>query len=243
MPGRFYIWCIAVVMMAFAASCSEHREESQVVLSERDQIPPALQRIGQRAEGIVAAVPAQDWPRVYAYISDIDNAWKDYKRPTVPPLAEPMRFPAKMMVRQVDAALAALKRSAAARDAAGTLKAANDVNAAATDLFAFYNPTLPPNIHTLTVLERRILLDSADGDLTHAPGTLIRVRRAWGQLRPTISDHIGDRVVNEFDQRIEDQQAALDAKDRGRLAATARQALTMIDQMERLYYPDMEGLG
>lgn len=93
------------------------------------------------------------------------------------------------------------------------------------------------------MLERRILLNSADGDLTRAPGTLIRVRKAWGQLRPTISDHVGDKVVDEFDQRIEDQQAALDAKDRGRLTATADRASTMIDQMERLYYPDMEGLG
>ncbi len=235
--------CMVVVMTGLLASCAQHKEESQVVLNERARVPPALQRIGQRAEGIVMTVPTQDWPRVYAYISDIDNAWKDYKHPTVPPLAEPRGFPTNMMVRQLDAALAALKRSAALRDEAGTIKAADDVNAAATDLFAFYNPTLPPDIHTLTVLERRILLDSADGDLTHAPGTLIRVRRAWGHLRPTVSSHVGDKVVNEFDQQIEDQQTALNAKDRERLTATTKQALTMIDQMERLYYPDMEGLG
>jgi len=243
MPGRFYIWWIAVVTIGFVASCAERREEYQAALSERDRIPPALQRIGQRAEGIIVAVPTENWPRVYAYVSDIDNAWKDYKRPTVAPSAEPRRFPANMMVHQLDAALAALKRSAAARDAPGTMKAADDVNAAATDLFAFYNPTLPPQIHRLTVLERRILLNSADGDLTGASGTLISVRKAWGQLRPTISNHVGNKVVNEFDQHIEDQQAALDAKDRGRLSATAKQALTMIDQMERLYYPDTEGLG
>ncbi len=243
MPGRFYIWWVAVVMTGFVASCAERREESRVALSERDWTPPALQRIGQRAEGIVLAVPTENWPRVYAYISDIDNAWKDYKRPTVAPSAKPERFPAGLMAGQLDAALAALKRSAAARDATGTIKAADDVNAAATDLFAFYNPTLPLDIHTLTVLERRILLDSTDGDLNRAFVTLTRVRHAWSRVRPTISSHVGDRVVSEFDQHIADQQAALDAKDGGRLASTAKQALTMIDQMERLYYPDMEGLG
>jgi len=229
-------------MIGLVASCAE-RKEPRVALSEQDRIPPALQRIGQRAEGIVVAVPTENWPRVYAYVREIEDAWKDYKNPTVAPPSEPGRFPARMMVRELDAALAALKRSAAARDATATMRAANDVNAVATDLFQFYNPTLPPQIHSLTVLERRILLDSADGDLSRATGTLINVRKAWGQLRPTISSHVGDKVVSEFDQRIEDQQAALDAKDRDRLSATAKQALTMIDQMERLYYPDTEGLG
>jgi hypothetical protein len=242
MSRRLYV-CVAVVMMGLLASCAERRTESRVALSERDRIPPALQRIGQRAEGIVVAVPAENWPRVYAYISEIDDTWKDYKRPTVVPPAEPGGFPTRMMIRQLDAALAALKRSAAARDATGTMKAANDVNAAATDLFAFYNPTLPSDFHRLTVLEQRILLDSADGDLTRASDTLSRVRDAWGRVRPTISNHVGNSVVNEFDRHITDQQAAVDARDGGRLSSTAKQALTMIDQMERLYYPDTEGLG
>lgn len=189
------------------------------------------------------AVPAEDWPRVYAYIAEIDDTWKDYKHPTVASPVDPGRLPMRIMVRQLDAALAALKRSAATRDVTGTMKAANDVNAAATDLFASYNPTLPPEFDRLVVLERRVLFDSADGDLSRASDTLSRVRDAWGHVRPTISSHVGNRVVNEFDRHITDQEAAVHTRDGDRLTATARRALTMIDQMERLYYPDTEGLG
>jgi len=236
--------CLGGTTAMFLTSCERHRQEpSSVVVTEQDRIPPALQRIGQRAEGIVLAVPAEDWPRVYAYIREIDDTWKDYKQPTVQPPAEPRRYPARLMVRQLDAALAALKSAAGARDGPRTMKAANDVNAAAVDLFAFYNPSLPPDMHRLAVFERRILLDSADGDLTGASDTLDRVRGAWGRVRTTISSHVGNTVVSEFDQRIADQQAALDANDSDRLIATAKQALTMIDQMQRLYYPDTEGLG
>jgi hypothetical protein len=238
--------CIAGLMAGLLTSCCcEKRQEShvQVTRSEQDRIPPALQRIGQRAEGIVLAVPTDNWPRVYAYIQEIDDAWKDYKHPTVSPPSEPAGFPARLMVRELDAALASLKRAAAARDATGTMKAANDVNAVATDLFAFYNPTMPPDMHSLAVLERRILLDSADGDLTRASSTLSSVRNAWDRVRTTIFDHVGHSVVSEFDRHIIDQQAALDAGDSNRLSSTAKQALTMIDQMERLYYPDTEGLG
>lgn len=234
-----------VLMMMLVPSCNKHenREPPPVIATEYDRIPPDLQRIGQRAEGIVLAVPAQDWPRVYAYVKEINDTWGDYKRPTVQPPSEPSRFPAKLMVGQLDAALAALKSAAAARDAGATMKAANDVNAAAVDLFAFYNPSIPPGMHRLAVLERRILLDSADGDLTRTPDTLNRVRTAWDGVRTTVSSHVSNMVVSQFDQHIADQQAALDANDSGRLSATAREALTMIDQMQRLYYPDTEGLG
>ena len=232
--------CLSGISVMFLTSCEKHEHEPSPVV---DRVPPALQRIGQRAEGIILAVPAEDWPRVYAYIREIDDSWKDYKHPTVQPPSEPGRDPARLLVRQLDAALAALKSAAGVRDGARTMKAANDVNAAAVDLFAFYNPSIPPDMHRLAVFERRILLDSADGDLTRASDTLDRVRSAWDYVRTTISSHVGNTVVSEFDRRIADQQAALDANDSERLSTTARQALTMIDQMQRLYYPDTEGLG
>jgi len=236
--------CLGGAAVLVLSSCNRNEDEpSPVSVLERDRIPPALQRIGRRAEGIVLAVPKEDWPRVYAYIREIEDTWKDYKQPTVQPPAEPPRYPARLLVRQLDAVLAALKRAAGTRDAARTMKAANDVNAVAVDLFAFYNPTLPPDMNRLAVLERRILLDSADGDLTSASDTLDRVRGAWDRVRTRISGHVGHTVVSEFDRRIADQQAALDANDGDKLSATARQALTMIDQMQRPYYPDTEGLG
>ena len=238
-------FCLGGATVMLLTSCEKHRQgpPPPVVTTEQDRIVSSLQRIGQRAESIVLAVPAEDWPRVYAYVREIDDAWKDYKRPTVQPSSEPERYPARLLVRQLDAALAALKSAAATRDRARTMKAANDVNAVAIDLFAFYNPGMPPDMYRLTVLERRILLDSADGDLTRASATLNHVRGAWGRVRATISGHVGNTVVSEFDRRIADQQAALDANDSDRLSATARQALTMIDQMQRLYYPHTEGLG
>ena len=124
----------------------------------------------------------------------------------------PGRYPARLLVRQLDAASPALKRAAGARDAPRTMKAANDVNAAVVDL-------------------------------TRASDTPDRVRDAWDRMRTTISSHVGSTVVSEFNQHIADQQAALAANDSDKLSVTAKQALTMMDQMQRLYYPDTEGLG
>jgi len=86
-------------------------------------------------------------------------------------------------------------------------------------------------------------VNAAVVDLTRASDTPDRVRDAWDRMRTTISSHVGSTVVSEFNQHIADQQAALAANDSDKLSVTAKQALTMMDQMQRLYYPDTEGLG
>jgi len=144
MPRRFYISVLLMCTIAgLAASCHKNRTEPLGYVSPIEAGQPALQKIGQRAEAIVVTVPTEDWPRVYAYIQEISDAWQDYKHPTVNPSLEPRRLPAGMLVGNLDAAMAALKEGAAARDSARTIKAANDVNAAAVELYAYYSPTIP----------------------------------------------------------------------------------------------------
>jgi hypothetical protein len=228
------------VVAGLAASCHKNTAEPLGYVSPVEAAQPALQRIGQRAEAIVVSVPAEDWPRVYAYIREISDAWQDYKRPTVNPSPEPRRFPASMLVSQLDAALAALKEASAARDSARTIQAANDVNAAAVELYGFYNPTLPPEINRLQALERQVVKASADGDLDGVSDTLGTIRGTWDRVRPTVSARVGDQAVRGFDQYIADQQAALAAGNGEELSAGAKKALAMLDEMSRLYYGDDE---
>jgi hypothetical protein len=242
MPRQFYINVFLMCTIAgLAASCHKNRTEPLAYVSPVEAAQPALQKIGQRAEAIVVSVPTEDWPRVYAYIREISDAWQDYKRPTVNPSPEPRRFPASMLVSQLDAALAALKDASAARDSARTIQAANDMNAAAVELYRFYNPTIPPEINSLQVLERQIVKVSTDGDLDGVSDTLTTIRDTWDRAKPTVSARVGDRVVRGFDQYIADQQAALAAGNSEELSAWAKKALAMLDEMSRLYYGDDDG--
>jgi len=241
MPRQFYISIFLMCVVAgLAASCHKNTTERLGYVSPIEAAQPALQKIGQRAEAIVVSVPTEDWPRVYAYIREISDAWQDYKHPTVNPSSEPRRFPASMLVSQLDAALAALKEASAARDSARTIQAANDVNAAAVEMYAFYNPTIPPEINTLEVLERQIIKACADGDLDGASDTLGTVRGTWVRARPIVSARVGDQVVVAFDQYIVDQQVAVAAGNGTELSARAKKALAMLDEMSRLYYGDDE---
>lgn len=203
MPRRFPITVLLMCTIAgLASSCHKNRTEPLAYVSPAEAAQPSLQRIGQRAEAIVVSVPTEDWPRVYAYIREISDAWQDYKRPTVNPSPEPRRFPAGMLVGNLDAAL---KEAAAVRDAARTVKAASDVNAVAAELYGYYNPTIPPEIHRLQALERQVVKASADNDLDGVSDTLTTIRGTWDRVRPTVWARVGDRAVRGFDQHIADR--------------------------------------
>ncbi len=202
----------------------------------REATAPPLQTIGERAEGIILAVPAEDWPRVYAYIQDIDNRWKDYKHPTVTGLSDSPGFPAGMMRGDLDAALASLRYQAAARDVPGTIQAAGRVSGAAAELIGFYNPDRPSALHRLAVHEKRIMIQATEGDLTAASASLDNVRSAWSRARTAVRTRAGDAVAQGFDQLIAEQQAAIQARNLPRLASGAQIALEMINDMQQLNY-------
>jgi len=238
---RARLWIGVVLTGATAglvASCSSRPKESGISYAAwipPGNVPPALREIGQTAVDIIDLAAVDAWPQVYAHVRDIDNAWSDYKHPTVVPLPEP-RPPETLLYGPLDTAMARLREAAAARNAAGTMAAANDVNAAAFDLMAYYNPSVPPGLHRLAVLERKILLDSWDGRIDTAPDTLVEVRRTWERVRPAVAARSSERVAQAFDRSLADQQAAIDDLESERLGDYAQNALIMLNEMEQLSY-------
>lgn len=238
---RLRLWISVILIGATAglvASCS-HRPKgsgtSYAAWIPPGNIPPTLREIGDKAVDIIDLAAFGDWPQVYAHVRDINNAWSDYKHPTVVPPSDP-RPPDTLLYGQLDAAVARLREAAAARNTSDAMTAANDVNAAAFDLIAYYNPSMPPGLHRLAALERKILRDTWDGRLDTAPETLDEVHRAWEQVRPAVVARSNERVAAAFESNLADQQAALDAQESRRVGACAQNALIMLTEMEQLSY-------
>jgi hypothetical protein len=198
-------------------------------------VPPALRTIGTTAVNIIDLAALEAWPQVYARVKEIDNTWSDYRHPTVVPPSD-VRPPDTLVYGQLDTALARLREAAAARNVTDTMAAANDVNAAAFALVAYYNPRVPPGLYRLAVLERKILLDSWGGRIDTAGDTLIEIRRTWERVRPIVVARSSERVAETFDRSLADQQAALDALENKRLGNYAENALLMLNEMEQLSY-------
>jgi len=226
------------VLAGLTTSCAHRHREGGISYAAwipPGNVPPALREIGKTAVNIIDLAAVNDWPQVYAYVRDIDSLWSDYKHPTIVPPADPRPADA-LLYGRLDTAMARLREAAAARNATETMTAANDVNAAAIDLITYYNPSVPPGLYRLAVLERRILLDSWDSRIDTAPNTLVEVRRTWERVRPAVVARSSEKVAQAFDRNLADQQAAFDARESERLGDYAQNALIMLNEMEQLSY-------
>jgi hypothetical protein len=221
-------------LAGFLASCAEPESEAQAVWKLRNP-PSALQRISERAEDIILAATDENWPRVYRHIRDLSDAWADYQNPTVVPVQSP-RPPATLLHGELGAVLARLREAAAARQVAEVVRAAHDLDAAAVGLAEYYHPALPPDLHQLRMLQRQIVLASAEGRLEAAAATLARARGTWAQVRPIIEANSSPNVVNTFEDNLAAQHAALSRGDSEALASYARLAVTMLNEMQQLSY-------
>lgn len=235
------LWISVVLIGAPAGlvtSCTHRQKEAGISYAAwvpPGNIPPTLREIGATAVDIIDLAAAGAWPQVYARVRDINNAWSDYKHPTVVPPPDP-RPPETLLYGPLDTAVARLREAAAARHVADTMAAANDVSAAAFELIEYYNPRVPPGLARLAVLERKILVDSWDGRIDTAPDTLAEVRRTWERVRPAVVARSSERVAQAFDSNLADQQAAIDALESKQVSAYAQNALIMVNEMEQLSY-------
>jgi hypothetical protein len=236
-------WINLVVLCAIVTlvtSCEKEERKQEAPASYAawvppEQVPPALLRISERAEDVMVAAAGENWPRVLAYVRDITDAWRDYKNPTVEPVPAP-RPPTTLLYGQMDTAVARLQEAAAARLATGTMRAANEVDAAAAELHEYYHPTVPTDLHRLRALEQRIALDAAENKTDGTAETLSRARRAWTQVRPVVEANSGPRAAAALDEMMASQQVALETGNSETLGIYARQAIDLIRDMERLSY-------
>jgi hypothetical protein len=192
-------------------------------------VPEPLSTIEAQAEDIIDSVPGGNWASVTHDVAAIGAAWQAYR-----PQAANDHVP-RSFQEALTAGLDQLQKTSAAKDAAGTLQAANDLSAAVIDLFSVYHPTAPSDLGRLDVLERQIVLDTAANDVTAAADSLAKADAIWARLKPALIKHNGAEVAAQFDAGLAAQRAAWKGKDRSALTAEAKRALEIVDALEKLY--------
>jgi hypothetical protein len=208
-------------------------EQVNLVLSIRTDakpgiVPEPLITLEAQAEDIIDIVPAGEWGKVTADIAAITKAWNAYQ-PQAANDHVPQPFQDALM-----AASDRLQKTSAAKDAPGTLQAANDLSAAVVDLFTAYHPAEPIDLGWLDVLERQAVLD-APGDDGAAADSLAKINAVWVRLKPVILAHNGSDAATRFENSLTTQQQALSSKQAAALTAEATNGLELVDALEELF--------
>jgi hypothetical protein len=192
-------------------------------------VPDSLQTIEAQAEDIIDLVPGGSWAKVNGDVAAVAEAWKAYQGQAATDGA-PQAFQDALA-----SALDHLQKASSAKDATGTMQAANDLSAAVVDLFSVYHPAVPADLGRLDVLERQVVFDVAAKDFTADADGLAKVDAIWARLKPSILEHNGAEVAKQFDASLTAQQAAWKGKDTAALMAEANKALEIVDALEGLY--------
>jgi hypothetical protein len=85
------------------------------------------------------------------------------------------------------------------------------------------------------VLERQLILDVARKDYGAAGVDLSQAKSTWESVKASAAGHDGQEVVAQFDASLAAQESALAAKEDAALTDEARNALEIVDALERLY--------
>ncbi|MFN8503114.1 hypothetical protein [Kouleothrix sp.] len=190
-------------------------------------VPDALSTIEAQAEDIADAVPGGSWAKVSADVDAARAAWQGYA-------GEHDGVPAPFR-DALAGALARLQKAAAGKQPRATLQAANDLSAAVVDLFAVYQPALPPDLGWLDVLGRQVKLDVAASDYAAAADSLAKAGAVWARLKPVVLAHDGAGVAAKFDGSLAALQKALAGKNSAALEREAEHALALVDALEGLF--------
>lgn len=193
-------------------------------------VPDPLNTIEAQAEDIIDLVPADRWEGVATDVQTVRDNWSIYREQALNDGA------ARDLAARFDQALNDLQAAAKARQPAETMQAANDLSAAAVELFGLYDTTHPVDIGRLDVIGRQIVLDADRQDLKAAGVQVDRALGIWdGGLRADIVGRQGQTVADQTDATLAGLQTAKANKDFATLTTQAKVLLEVVDAMEGLY--------
>jgi hypothetical protein len=194
-----------------------------------DGVPKPLHRIEASAEDVIDLAPAGSWDKVGEKVTLITESWNAYR---------PQATPAGASTATQEAfasSLTRLQTASSAKDAGVTMQAANDLSAVVMELFAIYNPAMPPDIGRLDVFERQIVLDVAANNFTAAAASFAKTQAIWANVKPSVLSHNGKAAADKFEASLAVQAQALQGQDAAALTAEARNGLEIVDELEKVY--------
>lgn len=202
---------------------------AQPVPTKKGRTPAALARIQDRAEDILAQVPRQAWSKVAGDLGAIRTSWR-----ALEPQATEDGVPEQLRDEMV-LAISHLGDNVRAHEREGTLRTANNLAAAALDVVAVYEPTLPADVSRLTIFERQLAIDAEDGNAVAATETLAALSADWGRVEPLVETHGGAHQAAAMDTLLDEQRTAAAAQNFAALRHAAERGRERSQLLIRLF--------
>jgi hypothetical protein len=215
--------------LSLSAACATCTAAAEGPEPGTGAVPAALSSIEGTAEDSYDKALAGDLAAVATDAASIDAAWQGFRAQAGADGAT------STMLAATDAAVATMVTAAAGSDGMAAARAANGVSAAMPDLFALYQPAVPPALLALDYLGRELVLDAREADFGGAVAHLADLQATWQSARSLIVDAGGAAAAASYDQSVASLQADIDAASGATLEIEAQTGLDLVDTMEQLF--------
>lgn len=192
-------------------------------------VPVALTSMEGEAEVAYDKALVTDLPGVKAAARAIAAGWSRFR-------VEVLRDGVDARtVDGMDAAVANLTVASNSPDRLTLARAANGVSAWMSDLFAVYNPPVPPAVIELDYRGREVVLDALTPDLPAAAADLRALDEIWLNLRSQVERAGGGATVLDFDADLVVVLEAVTAGDAGSIVVATNALLDRVDALEQVF--------
>lgn len=207
----------------------------------RDGVPADFRDVERDAEGVsysaFGPIPDRtaDFKRAKGTFSLLKTVW-GRGTAACTQLPEPV-------VTAIDAAIGRLDLALAAADQKATSYAANDIHLQMAPLFAYFNPSAPPEIVEMDALFLRLGVDAWFGDWSAFDKNVATIEADWAKVKgqaeakvPTCHRVAGTAsLVGDLDATLVSLKAQAQAQDKAGAQVSSEDGLLEVDILELLF--------
>ena len=209
---------------------SEGNEGEEGAEPGAGEVPAALLAVEGAAEDAYDKALLADYAAVMDAASLLDTKWSAFRGEAKQDGA------AQKELDAMDAAIGGLMQAAdSPKDEASVARAANAVSAPMDELFALYDPTVPPAVLALDYLGREVVLDGMDTDFAAAGADVDDIESTWAPLEALVVDAGGTTEADDYAASIADLRDDIAAHDDQQLVIDANAGLELVDSIEQVF--------
>ncbi len=166
----------------------------------------SLRRIANHSERIYGQARRESWGDAEANLDEIQEAFRQ---------VELNANASDLNLSRLERDITRLQETIDAQERRSVMRAANQVVFAAAQLMPPLNPASPTEIILLGYYGRSLDLGGQDEERTKA--TVSELRKTWDELRPKVESKGATNKAQQFDQLIQQAEAAQERQDYARV--------------------------
>lgn len=191
--------------------------------TQKERAPQALVNVGELGENIYDAAKARKWSEARTKLTELNDAMK--RSGAILSQSNEQQNKLQGLVASLDTSIGKKAESITMRDA-------NQITLAVSELMASYQTKVPVEISRLDYDGRELEIWGRAHKAAKLKETAADLRQTWDKVKPQVESHNGTAEAHKFSELVKDVERATTSASYQKLAS---QVLDQVDKLEKVF--------